>query len=259
MKLSIMLLLAMSLLAIGLAGCGEDNTAPGTIDTGDRVAGAASGPSGPTGIDDSQSRDGDKGIPQPAPSQPGTTQSGTVRPEASPSGTNPGTQPSSAPSAASQTSDVQPGTATAGNGQSGQGGASGQGAMAPQSGVSSMSDQASEESEKLLGHRFVLQSVNGSAFSGKGEKPELEFGEGLRMVGGICNRFTGQAVLKNGVLSAPALAMTRMACADQERNALERTFARMMERGAALTFDDKTLRLEQGGDTLVYELADRVR
>lgn len=108
----------------------------------------------------------------------------------------------------------------------------------------------------LLRHRFVLVSVNGSDFSGKEQRPELSFTEEFRAFGGICNRFTGQGELVDGVLFVRGMALTRMLCADQDLNELEGLFAAMMEKGAAARLEGSRLILEEGSTILEYELSD---
>ncbi|MDL2279946.1 META domain-containing protein [Desulfovibrio sp. OttesenSCG-928-G11] len=118
---------------------------------------------------------------------------------------------------------------------------------------------AQKTPEDLLDRHFVLLSVNGVDFSGKERIPELEFGEDMRIAGGICNRFAGKARLEDGVLLAGRLALTRMLCVDEELNKLEQRFTRMLEQGASLSFDGKTLILEGAELTLVFRRSDLER
>lgn len=111
----------------------------------------------------------------------------------------------------------------------------------------------------LLHHRFVLKSADGVGFFGKERVPELDFGEGFRVMGAVCNRFTGDGKLENGTLTVKEMALTRMLCGDPDLNALETRVAAMLEAGAELSFDGRILTLRQGGHILVYELHDRVQ
>ena len=109
----------------------------------------------------------------------------------------------------------------------------------------------------LLHRKFILYSADGKDFSGKERPVELEFtqapGEdGFRVSGGICNRFTGQGSLENGLLTVKNLISTKMLCADEGRNELENTFAQMLGQGAVFSLEDGTLVLRQGGHKLVY-------
>lgn len=47
--------------------------------------------------------------------------------------------------------------------------------------------------EQLQHHRFVLQSVNGKAFTATNNPPELSFGENMTVSGKMCNQFHGGA------------------------------------------------------------------
>lgn len=115
----------------------------------------------------------------------------------------------------------------------------------------------------LLHRNFLLLTANGKSFEDKEKRPNLEFNEGFRIAGGICNRFTGMAELKDGVLTAKQLASTKMFCTDQDLNELEADFGRLLEGGAKLEFSGNRLTLDgKAGDKdlkLVYELRDLVQ
>lgn len=119
------------------------------------------------------------------------------------------------------------------------------------------------ENTLLLHRRFLLLTMNGTSFAEKEKRPSLEFNEGFRISGGICNRFTGMAELANGKLTAKQLASTKMFCTDQELNELETNFALLLANGASLDFDGQKLILRgTAGDKdieLVYELRDLVQ
>jgi Heat shock protein len=121
----------------------------------------------------------------------------------------------------------------------------------------------STENISLLHRRFLLLTVNGVSFAEKEKRPSLEFNEGFRISGGICNRFTGMAEFANGMLTAKQLASTKMFCTDQDLNELETNFALLLEKGASLNFDGQKLTLSgTAGDKqleLVYELRDLVQ
>lgn len=111
--------------------------------------------------------------------------------------------------------------------------------------------------EKLLHRRFVLVSVDGEPFGGGAQAPEMEFLGGLRVAGGICNRFTGQGELAGEVLKVGRMAFTRMLCADENLNRVERLFATMLREGARVAVDENTLTLTHGGHTLGWKLRDK--
>lgn len=110
--------------------------------------------------------------------------------------------------------------------------------------------------QDLLHHTFVLASINGRPFMEKERLPTLEFNEGFRVSGAICNRFTGQAELENGMLTVKQMASTRMLCVDQELNRLESDFSTMLMNGAAVTLAGKTLTLRRDGYALEFTLRD---
>lgn len=116
--------------------------------------------------------------------------------------------------------------------------------------------KVSVTSEQLIGHRFVLENVNGKAIT-PGENPsELRFGEKLAISGSMCNRFSGQGKLSSGELTAKALVMTRMACADPQRNELDSVIATVLKDGAQVDLTDSQLTLTTADKTLIYKLAD---
>ena len=108
----------------------------------------------------------------------------------------------------------------------------------------------------LLHRRFVLKTSDGADFSTKEKVLDIEFNEGLRVSGAVCNRFNGQGELENGVLTVRQMASTKMFCTDSDLNALEKQVASMLEQGAAVSFDGTIFTLRQGGHELVYEIAD---
>lgn len=111
----------------------------------------------------------------------------------------------------------------------------------------------------LLHHRFVLESIDGVPFESSVRTPDIEFGEGFRVYGGICNRYTGQGELADNVLTVKQMASTKMLCADDKLNKFEGQFAQMLSAGAEIAIEGNTLTLKQGGHVLVYKLADWVR
>jgi len=108
----------------------------------------------------------------------------------------------------------------------------------------------------LLARRFVLQSVNGEAFNAGERRPEIEFSEGMRVTGQVCNRFIGNGAYEKGVLTVPNMAMTMMLCVDDKLNQLERDFAAMLREGARVGLQKNILTLSDGKITLVYVRSD---
>lgn len=110
--------------------------------------------------------------------------------------------------------------------------------------------------EDLLRKNFALASVNGKAWAGRERVPTLQFNEGLRVSGQVCNRFMGQAQLKKGVLTVPQMASTLMMCADEDLNRLEGQFAALLRAGAEISLTGDRLTLRGGDLTLVYVRAE---
>lgn len=113
--------------------------------------------------------------------------------------------------------------------------------------------------DQLVNHRFVLESANGKPFTAGENQPEISFGEKMHLSGVMCNRFTGEGKLSNGALSAKKLAMTRMACADPQRNALDLIFGEMMTKGAQADLTETQLTLTTAEETLIFKQADQGR
>jgi len=125
-------------------------------------------------------------------------------------------------------------------------------------GVAMAGDSAITQQD-LLHHRFVLVSVDGKEFSAQGQVPSIEFNEGLRISGFVCNRFRGQGHLAGSVLTVDQLASTKMLCTDPALNELETLFTRMLSEGVKLRLDGQRLVVRQGGRELVYKLSDWIR
>lgn len=116
--------------------------------------------------------------------------------------------------------------------------------------------KVSVTSDQLVGHRFMLENVNGTAVASGENPPELRFGENMAISGSMCNRFSGQAKLSGGELTAKQLMMTRMACADPQRNELDTIIGSMLREGAQVDLTDSQLTLTTADQTLIYKLAD---
>lgn len=107
----------------------------------------------------------------------------------------------------------------------------------------------------LVARRYVLQKVNGMAFTAE-RTPEIEFGEGMRVSGQVCNRFRGNGRLEKGVLTVPTMASTMMLCVDPKLNQLEKDFAAMLRDGADVNLAGRTLTLSRGNTSLEYVLGE---
>ncbi|EMH4161240.1 heat shock protein HslJ [Pluralibacter gergoviae] len=115
------------------------------------------------------------------------------------------------------------------------------------------------QKDQLIHHRFVLETVNGENLPEGVKTPELNFNEGLHISGAMCNQFTGQASLSEGVLKAKKVAMTRKLCTDPQLNQLDATISKMLHDGAQVDLTENQLTLATATDSLIYKLADRVQ
>ena len=100
-------------------------------------------------------------------------------------------------------------------------------------------DKIAVTPEQLQHHRFVLESVNG--------KPVTS--DKLLISGSMCNRFSGEGKLSNGVLTAKGLAMTRMMCANPQLNELDNTISEMLKEGAQVDLTANQLTLATAKQT----------
>ncbi|MBK5073098.1 heat shock protein HslJ [Budviciaceae bacterium CWB-B4] len=124
-----------------------------------------------------------------------------------------------------------------------------------------LTDSNSVKESDLQHHNFILIGVDGKnmADTTKEKRPlNIEFGENMHVSGTMCNRFMGQATLKNGVLTAKQLASTRMACIDEQISQLDQVIATTLSNGAKVTLDQGVLTLSSSQHTLTYKLKDWV-
>ena len=113
------------------------------------------------------------------------------------------------------------------------------------------------EQSKLLHHNFILTEVNGTAFIGE-KIPNIQFGEGLKVSGSVCNNYIGQGELIGDKLFVRELASTKMLCPDQDLNELEFAFGNMLMAGATISYNWNTLTLVGDGYRLKFKLQDLV-
>lgn len=111
--------------------------------------------------------------------------------------------------------------------------------------------------EAVNNHVFELKEVDGKAISSREVgAPSLSFirseDGALRIVGQMCNSFSGSAKLNDQVLTAPMLAMTRRLCADDQLNALDHDIGTMLEKGATAEYSRGKLTLKTDAKSLVY-------
>lgn len=113
---------------------------------------------------------------------------------------------------------------------------------------------------QLQHHSFELVTFNGKKVEGIGNginrRPRIEFNEGMRINGVVCNNFNGKATLEKNILKARA-ASTMMFCSG-ELNTVEHTLFTALEKGAELQLQGETLTLKEGKNTFIYKLKDYV-
>ncbi|ELQ6133819.1 heat shock protein HslJ [Cronobacter dublinensis] len=123
-------------------------------------------------------------------------------------------------------------------------------------GCQSTSSSSHITPETLQHHRYVLQTVNGAPLDATRRVPELSFGEKMHVSGSMCNRFMGQGELHGDTLKVKGLASTRMLCAEQQLNELDKLINEMLSQGAMVSVEKQQLTLHYRQYTLVYKLAD---
>lgn len=110
--------------------------------------------------------------------------------------------------------------------------------------------------QDLIHHQFQLISIDGRQVDAN-EMATLEFGENFQLSGQACNHFSGKATLKDDIITAPVLAMTRKLCNSETLNQLDSKIAQIFAQGVKVSLNDKgALTLVQGDTTLVYQLND---
>lgn len=114
----------------------------------------------------------------------------------------------------------------------------------------------------LQHHNYVLVAVDGKAYSTKknATSPNIEFGEKMNITGSMCNNFFGQGQLKNSVLTAKGVGMTRKFCNDKTLNELDQKIGQLLDAGATVALKDngQFLVLSNDKTTLEFKLRDYV-
>ena len=115
----------------------------------------------------------------------------------------------------------------------------------------------------LQHHRWVLQSINGESLAASALHnviPELEIGEQMKAFGNAgCNRFHGQAELRENRFIIEKAASTRMLC-QPAQNDLERLYLGALGRESVITLTaDKHLTLKTDEFELKFRLEDRMQ
>ncbi len=123
-------------------------------------------------------------------------------------------------------------------------------------------DNKAISAKDLQHHNYVLVAIDGKNYSTQKNAmaPNIEFGEKLNITGSMCNNFFGQGELKNNVLSAKGMGMTRKFCADKTLNELDQKISQLLNSGAVVTLKDngQFLVLSNDQTTLEFKLKDYV-
>ena len=125
--------------------------------------------------------------------------------------------------------------------------------------VSSGVNKESVSAKQLAQQHFILDTVNGQAVTPGDHPAEIGFDDDMQVSGSMCNRFTGKGKLSDGTLTVKELAMTRMVCADPQRNALDTTIGAMLREGAQVDLTDNQLTLTTADQTLIYKRQDNAQ
>lgn len=115
----------------------------------------------------------------------------------------------------------------------------------------------------LQHHRWVLVAVNGEPVDAEKLNqviPELEIGEQLMASDNAdCNRFFGQAVLREDRFIIERAATTKMMCPPAQ-NEMERLFLQLLGQESTVTIDaERNLLLKTSETQLKFRLEDRVQ
>ncbi len=113
------------------------------------------------------------------------------------------------------------------------------------------------DSKALLQHSFELAMVDGKALSVE-KIPHIQFNDGMRVSGIICNNFMGQGELANNTLTVAQMATTNMMCPDPKLNELEFKMSEMLMNGATISLNNNVLTLEGSGLTMTFNLRDKL-
>lgn len=108
------------------------------------------------------------------------------------------------------------------------------------------------ESE-LIGHRFVLDTMNGEKLDSPREI-FIEFPERGQLAGRICNVFRGPCVIERYILTAD-VAATRMLCPDEKLRELENTFFQYMRLGIGFVRAEDRLEFRRDDTSIIFRLS----
>lgn len=107
----------------------------------------------------------------------------------------------------------------------------------------------------LQHHNYILVAIDGKAYKTpkNAMSPNIEFGEKLNITGSMCNNFFGQGQLKNNVLSAKGVGMTRKFCTDKTLNGLDQKIGQLLDGSATVALKDNGQFLVLSNDQTILE------
>ncbi|KXF81746.1 META domain-containing protein [Enterovibrio coralii] len=127
-------------------------------------------------------------------------------------------------------------------------------------GSSLMGDSMEVSQANMQHHNWTLVSIDGQPLNlPEGfAAPNLEIGESFTANGHAgCNRYFGQAELKDGQFRIDNMATTMMACPEPAM-AVEGVMTNVLGNWSEVTLEKQTLELQNGEHTLSFQLRDWV-
>lgn len=116
--------------------------------------------------------------------------------------------------------------------------------------------------KELQHHNYVLTEIDGKAYqtAKNAMAPNIAFGENMNISGAMCNNYFGQGALKDGVLTATGVGMTRKFCTDKTLDQLDGKISLLLSDGAKVVLDNdgQNLTLSNASTTLKFKLKDYV-
>lgn len=124
----------------------------------------------------------------------------------------------------------------------------------------STADSDSVTTQDLQHHHWVLSEIDGKAVNVMEhfEAPDIEIGEHMKANGNAgCNRYFGQAELKDGQFRIEKMGMTMKMCPDEPME-LERTMTNVLTDWSDISLTKESLILKSDQHELTFTLRDWV-
>ncbi len=123
-------------------------------------------------------------------------------------------------------------------------------------------DLSNVTAQDLQHHNYVLTTIDGKTYrtAKNAMSPNIAFGEKMNISGQMCNNYFGQGELKNNVLTAKGVGMTRKFCGDKILNQLDQQIGQLLDSGAKVALKDngQILVLSNEKTILEFKLKDYV-